>query len=196
MIKVVGIVGKLNSGKGTAATVLRELGYISFAMADPLKVSLQQIFEELPDRVLWGPSEARTGEVRRMLQELGTDFARKYRPDVWANKLKGRVYAWHFNKTDTLGRYTDYECREASGIVVPDVRFPNEADAILELGGALVRIVREGSADHEVEEARNHESETSVDLIADDDITHILHNNVSRMEFESDVITTVTQMWK
>jgi len=194
MIKVLGIVGKINVGKGEAAAFLQSQGYLSFAIADPLKVCLQEIFEELPDEILWGSSERRTGEVRRMLQELGTDFARKFRPDVWANKLKGRVYAWHFTKTDILNRYTDRECRNARGIVVPDVRFPNEADAILELGGALVRITREGHNAHETEEARNHESETSVDLIADSDITHIIENNGTILDLENKMVEVLTTL--
>jgi len=131
-----------------------------------------------------------------MLQELGTDFARKYRPDVWANKLRGRAYGWHFNKTDTLGRYTDKECRDAYGIVVPDVRFPNEADAILELGGSLIRVIREGSSDHEVVESRDHASETSVDLIADDDITHTIYNEGTLDEFRNTVHALVKQIWE
>jgi len=195
MIKIVGLVGKLNSGKGTAASIFEEHGYLSFAMADPLKASLQYIFEELPDAILWGPSEKRTGEVRRMLQELGTDFARKYRPDVWANKLRGRVYGWHFNKTDTLKRYTDHQCREAVGIVVPDVRFPNEADAILELGGILIKILREGSSAHETKEVQNHPSETSVDLINPRDITFTLSNNDTMLSFADELHLRIPRLW-
>lgn len=173
MTRLIGVIGKLNSGKGEIAAVLtEEYNFISFSLADPLKMVIRDLFD-IDENVLWGPSENRTGEVRRMLQELGTDFARKHRPNVWAEKLRRRVVAARKDGHDYLQLYNRHDLARARGIVVPDVRFPNEADVIRELGGALVRVVRPGSGDHETEEANGHESENSADdIVVDCTITN------------------------
>jgi len=168
MNKLIGVVGRLNSGKGAIAEVLtEEYRFIAFSLADPLKMVVRDLFD-IDENILWGPSENRTGEVRRMLQELGTDFARKYRPNVWAEKLRRRVVAARNDGRDYLQLHNRHDLAVAQGIVVPDVRFPNEADIIRELGGKLVRVVRPGSGDHETTAANNHESENAGDDIVVD----------------------------
>lgn len=194
-MKLIGLVGKLNSGKSTAARLLTKWGFISFSCADPLKFALQDIFD-IPSAVLWGPSEMRTGEVRQMLQELGTDFSRKFRPNIWVEKLAGRIQSWHFLKTDPYAMYDDDACRAATGIIVPDVRFPNEADMVKELGGTLIKIVRDPAMTNENTEALTHESETSVDLISESEFTHLIVNNGSLIDLEESINNIVKDSFK
>jgi hypothetical protein len=184
MYNLIGVVGKLNSGKGAIAEVLEEeYSFISFSLADPLKMVIRDLFD-IDENVLWGPSENRTGEVRRMLQELGTDFARKHRPNVWAEKLRRRIVAARNDGHDYLQLYNRHDLAIAQGIVVPDVRFPNESDTIRELGGALIRVVRPGSGDHETAETNSHESENAAnDIVVDhtilnDSTLEALYRNV------------------
>ncbi len=170
MRNLIGIVGKLNSGKGVVGEVLTdEYRYLPFAFADPLKLVIRDLFD-IDDNVLWGPSTNRTGEVRRMLQELGTDFARKYRPNVWVEKLRRRVVMARNDGCDYLQLHNQHALAVAQGIVVTDLRFPNEAAVIQELGGKLIRIVRPGSGDHETDEAVNHASETETDSFDVDEV--------------------------
>jgi hypothetical protein len=194
-MKLVGLVGKLNSGKSTVARLFTKWGFISFSSADPLKFALQDIFD-IPNDVLWGPSEMRTGEVRQMLQELGTDFARKFRPNIWVEKLAGRIQSWHFLKIDPYDMYEDDICRAATGVIVPDIRFPNEADMVKEFGGTLIKIVRDPTMTNENTEALTHESETSVDLISESEFTHLIVNNGSLLDLEESVNNIVKDLFK
>ncbi len=82
---------------------------------------------------------------RHVLQQLGSDFGRKHiHPDVWSN------VAWHrINKS--TGRV----------FVIPDVRFDNEAQPILNAGGQVWHVVR-----HQTKTGRlsaTHVSEKGID---------------------------------
>ena len=74
-------------------------------------------------------------EVRRFLQNLGV-AVRGLDPDVWVRPV-----------FDALAPHT----------VISDVRFPNEAEAVLAAGGQLWRVVRPGTAP-----ARGHISDTAL----------------------------------
>jgi hypothetical protein len=86
------------------------------------------------DQVGWEEAK-RAPEVRRFLQVLGTEGVRDHLGDN----------AW----VDALRRHIDSDSDEAAvlgevpyGIVVTDVRFPNEAQAIRDWGGVIWRVVR------------------------------------------------------
>lgn len=65
--------------------------------------------------------------VRHLLRTLGTEWGRGcIHPDVW-------LYCWR----ERIKYY--------SAVIVDDVRFPNEADLVKELGGTMVRIMRPGT---------------------------------------------------
>lgn len=195
-MKIVGIVGKMSSGKNTVANVFeQQCRFLTFSTADPLKQLLQTLFD-IPSEVLWGPSELRRGEIRQMLQELGTDFARKYRPDVWVTKLSNRIYSWHLQKTDLLHMYTDGECAAAHGIVVPDIRFHNEANLILTLGGTLLKVVRTNVLIQDTSDNLNHISEKELDDIPDTKFKYIINNNKSLIDLEAEIMGIAREITK
>lgn len=81
---------------------------------------------------------------REFLQLLGTDVGRNLiSDDVWVDATIARI-ARDGNMSDD--------------IVLTDTRFPNEADAVRQRGGYVVRMIREG-----VGPVNNHPSETSLD---------------------------------
>lgn len=70
--------------------------------------------------------EEEKDNFRTILQWWGTDFRRKYNgDDYWIKKFLDKV-----TRSD------------ADVIVVTDVRFPNEADTIRQVGGKLIRVNR------------------------------------------------------
>lgn len=76
---------------------------------------------------------------REFLQLLGTDMMRSMvHPDIWV-----------------ITRFLDYQ--QDSHWLIPDVRFPNEAKAILEKGGFIIRIEKEALSKD------NHPSEIALD---------------------------------
>lgn len=123
---IIGISGKKQSGKDALTTALR-LNFNGesrrIALADPLKeevaracgVSTQFIDNHKPD-------------FRKMLQWWGTDFRRKFKHDnYWIEQLFRNILA---------------QPPEVGLVVVPDVRFLNEATYIKEAGGLLIRVTR------------------------------------------------------
>lgn len=138
---LVGMTGYAQHGKSSAAEVLvREYGFKTMAFADPLRELAETVnpyvFPEaqLPNRYAsvvktFGYEQAKQmGDVRRFLQELGTGARDILGPDVW-------VRAWEHK----LARY-----EQTDNVVVTDVRFPNEADAIRANGGEVWGLVRPG----------------------------------------------------
>lgn len=90
--------------------------------------------------------------VRQFLQELGTDACRNgLHPNTWVNAL--------------MADYTPvtHSDRDPGGFVYPnwiitDTRFPNEAKAIKDAGGIIIRVDRPG-----VKAINAHPSETGLD---------------------------------
>jgi len=91
---------------------------------------------------------------RRALQYLGTDVFRKRDPEFWLRKFSDRV-----------------QNARCEYVIVDDLRFPNEAERLRELGEAVIlRIVPFSSNTVELDDsqAARHSSETSVDDIRTD----------------------------
>lgn len=142
----IGIVGRKRSGKDTAAQALvRERGYARHGLADPLKdaaLKLDPYVHVLPEYGLgirlsevveahgWEAAKDVFPEVRRVLQKLGDEAGRQVHGErTWIDQLLRRVA-----EENAHGR----------PVVVPDVRYPNEADELRRAGFLVVRIDRPG----------------------------------------------------
>lgn len=157
---IVGIAGYARSGKDTLADQFTSRGYEHRKFSQPLKDLLYRLdlvveagidetakVVDLVDYYGWdGAKDHRDygPEVRRLLQELGTGARDIIGPDVWVDAAMRGVSPGH-------------------DIVFSDVRFPNEAQAIWDRGGVLVRIFRPG-----VKPVNAHVSETALDNVEPD----------------------------
>jgi hypothetical protein len=192
-MNLIGICGKANAGKDTAADVLVErFGFVKVALADPLKRICRDVFR-FTDEQLWGPSEKRNETdpryprpyaiphpdpalltPRYALQTLGTEWGRACYENVWVDyairiaKLIteqknpwacGLVKMWYgYSREKGIEIHWD---TPPKGIVISDVRFPNEVEAIKAAGGQVWRIIRPGS--ELPGKAGAHVSETALD---------------------------------
>jgi hypothetical protein len=161
MAVIVGLSGRKQSGKSSTAAFLErwyEAEVLHFA--DPLKRfcidvlgleeeqcygteddknSLTDLrFEDMPGDALddWEPGPM---SARHVLQFFGTDIVRQMKPSAWV----------------------DATMRRAAGslaplVVIADVRFPDEADAILAAGGEVIRLARQ------IDTEDQHYSETAL----------------------------------
>lgn len=94
--------------------------------------------------------------VRDFLQRLGTDAIRDgLHKNAWVNALMA-----DYRTEETKERVSDYMAwvTPPSNWIITDVRFPNEAKAIKDRGGIIVRIDRPG-----VNPVNAHPSETALD---------------------------------
>jgi LmbE family N-acetylglucosaminyl deacetylase len=165
---IIGFGHRARQGKNTAAAAVQEcfpldtnVGMASFADALRMEVRkasakmggayyLVQDFKAaglMPDWVQAEPS----GKQRLILQWWGTDYRRKQDPDYWVKKLMAKLDAW-----------------QPDAVLITDVRFPNEADAIKAAGGVLVKVVRTSEPDFVVNE---HPSESALDAYTGWDYT-------------------------
>lgn len=108
--------------------------YVEIALADPIKRALYAM--GATKESLWGPSERRndvflTRTVREWLNLLGTELVRTRSPDHWVNLCLDEI--------DGFGTF------DFPGVVVPDVRWPNEARILTGAGFTLLRLSRAGA---------------------------------------------------
>ena len=140
-MKIIGLSGKIYSGKDYIAQYIEGAFFISFA--DMLKSELATILnipcEYLYDRV-------RKEEYRHDMQNHGTRM-REIDKNYWIDKL--------FTILDILNFKNNFKI-----VVIPDVRYKNEADAIRKRGGTIVRIE---APLRSFQYASSHPSETDLD---------------------------------
>jgi len=185
-IRLVGITGKQNSGKDTLASAFIENDFLKMAFADPLKDIVHRMFD-IPKTVLWGPSENRDTHTRMILQTLGTDYAREIDPTVWIKRTLDRIQKAATQRRDPLERCTipteDKELR----IVVPDVRFLNEAMELKSFAPdcVLIRVHRPDSEKGKAKETCTHVSETEMDAISSELYKYNLQNTGTLEEFQA-----------
>lgn len=157
---IVGFVGKKGSGKSTAAEFLEnEHGFMRVNFKDALVAELKHkmplLLDEILNLVNYEKAVADMGTVndlfvekppviRALLQNYGTEVRRADDPEYWVDAWRNLVNV--LDKTD---------------IVVDDVRFENEAQAVRDMGGCLIRIIKEG----EQQPVDTHASETEQDSI-------------------------------
>jgi hypothetical protein len=146
---IIGLTGYAQSGKDTLAGMLIGLHkYDNRAFADPIRKLLYETnpllkseyrVKGLVDVHGWDKIKVDYPEARALLQNLGVAARNLFGEDFWVEQALSGL-----SKGDK--------------IVITDVRFPNEADAIKALGGQIWRVKRIG-----VGAVNNHESETAMD---------------------------------
>lgn len=171
-MNIIGLSGYARSGKDEAAKVLGEFGFKRIAFADKLRDMLYALnpmvgiegepfeggldyvgVQMVIDRHGWdGYKETEHGpQIRRLLQRLGTEAGRE---TMWEN-------IWVDAALKNLN--------ENDKIVITDVRFINEAQAIEDAGGQIWRIKRTGFGP-----VNDHPSETALDRW---NFTKVISNN-------------------
>jgi len=141
---IIGLCGYAGSGKDTVAQILvQEHGFERRAFADKLKAIAYDIDIDLAEAVdLLGWDRAKQiPKYRALLQDLGVAVREHLGEDAWVNAV---LPPEPIAKPGSLWDY-----------VITDVRFNNEIDRILDLGGKVGEVIRPGIA-----AINNHVSET------------------------------------
>lgn len=133
---LIGINGNAGSGKDMVVDIAQRILMITGrtivvrSFAEPIKRFVGDVYG-FDNETLLGPSEARNnrGDIfgrdgpsaRYALQTLGTEWGRSLHPDTWIR---------YFD------RMLDHFAPEAI-ILIPDLRFSNEADYVIKTGGEV-----------------------------------------------------------
>ncbi|MEV1109972.1 hypothetical protein AB0I95_15155 [Micromonospora sp. NPDC049751] len=136
---LVGLIGRKQVGKDTvAARLVERHGYVRYAFADNVRKVALAIdplidigFEYVPLSAVveedgWEMGKQLYPDVRQVLQRIGTEAIREIDPYFWIRAVMDVVEA------------------DVRPVVITDVRFHNEAEAIRRAGGLLVRVIRPG----------------------------------------------------
>lgn len=139
---------------------------------------------------------------RLLLQLLGTECGRNIiHPNIWCNSLFAEYRPLDDSKRANLGNVIDYSDCEFPNWLISDIRFSNEAIALKERGGVIIRINRprvgiehmnDGSkrlAQNPIEE---HESETGLDDYKDFDF--VIENDGTLEDLKEKVKTIVKSL--
>jgi hypothetical protein len=156
--KSIGLIGRAQSGKDTVGARLRQrYGYQRVAFADPLKRAALKLDPWVPTQygnrrlsvlvsdVGWDYAKTKFPEVRRILQHVG-QTVREIDSEFWIRAAFPAIEA-----AERLGL----------PVVVTDVRYENERDALAERGFHMVRVTRPGLPADNV--TAKHRSETELD---------------------------------
>ena len=175
---IIGLSGKIGSGKSTVADIFEMNGFYLDSFAKSVKDVSNSIFgfdrsrlegitkedrewREKPDErysILFNKSFS----PRDSLILIGTTLGRnQIHQDIWVETV--------FNR---------YNSSHNQNLVITDVRFPNEYNAIKKRGGILIRIERHNT--YRIE----HESETSLDTYPFD---YVIENNGTIEELKEKV---------
>lgn len=157
---LIGVCGYARSGKTTVAeSLVRQFNFEHRNFAADLKAAINTLNPlvgvgdlRVMDAIeIHGADEAKEAfpEVRRLYQVMGTEVGRAWSPTFWIDRT-----------LDNL----------VNPVVVADLRFINEGDAIQARGGYVIRVHRDG-----VKPLNSHASEMEVDSIPAD--FHIDNND-------------------
>jgi hypothetical protein len=179
---IIGVAGKAGSGKDTVGQIIRETSDPEWQIkkfADGVKevasiltgipreefekedVKQSDLGKEWSKYNFISEPHEQSMTIRELLQKIGTDAIRNYvHHNAWVNCLMSK-----YNYEDLW--------------VITDVRFPNEAEAIRNAGGVLIRIERDSPM------KSNHISETALDSFNDWD--YIINNKGTLDELRDEV---------
>lgn len=162
---IIGIHGKARSGKDTLANLYYALipGCYKLSFADPIKDGVALMLGMSREDMDAPNREKKIKEfgfsVREALQVVGTEAGRKLHRDIWVRLTKLRISKLPDN---------------TPAVIIPDVRFTNEAKYIRK-NGVLIHVIRpkQGSVGLE-----GHESEKGIKPIEGD----IVMNNHTTLD--------------
>jgi hypothetical protein len=175
---IIGITGRKFNGKDTCADYLiKNYGFIKMSFGDSLKKAAQEIFG-FTDEQLWGTEKETIDKYwkitpREMLQYVGTDLMRinlgcKFpiiADNIWIKSVEKKIILAQNNGNNK--------------IVIPDVRFPNEADFIHNnYNGCIINVIRDNMVSYDT-----YISENSINDISTDKVIH----NTSILQLYADL---------
>jgi hypothetical protein len=201
---IVGFLGFIGSGKGTAGDILKEIGFVKQSFAGPVKDTASVMFG-WPRHLLEGDTE----ESRKFREEYDPFWSKKFgyqfTPRMALQTIGTEVGRDLFDSNIWISRL-EKNIEENKNYVITDVRFKNEMNWIRNNNGILIEIQRDQNPDwYDIAIAANsgsmesellmyetgvHESEWR--WISPSMIDERVHNIGSKDELKRDLIKILT----
>lgn len=200
---IIGLLGFIGSGKGTAGEILEQQGFVPLSFAGSLKDSVSAIFgwerallegDTLESRefretvdLFWSKKFGKEITPRYILQQFGTEVCRNnFLDSIWIDSLERKI-------------------QQHENVVITDVRFKNEMYFLRTLGTTLIEIDRIKSKpfwfdvycaeDFEYFEqyaANQNIHRSEYEWINDPLIDHVIENNGSIQELELNLLNIIS----
>lgn len=184
---IVGITGKIGSGKSTIAQYLVDhFDFEEYSFAKPLK-QIGEIFG-FSQKQLYGSQQDKLSlhpywkiSAREFLQKVGTDLFRQALPKI-IPEIKDSVWVDLFK----------ISYKNDKNYVISDVRFLNEAQAIKEMGGIIIKTERFNTVVSTEMSETKHLSENELETIPYD---FIIDNNKS-YQIAAEQVENIINLYK
>jgi hypothetical protein len=193
---LLGITGSAQSGKDTFAEMLAEelkkqtdQRFVLMAYAHELKLRVQKDFD-LSYEQLWGTEKEFADE--------------RYRRPEWKHLDGGTVTHWtpreimqnygQFYRTIDYGFWVKYlfgviKQNDYKNVIITDIRYPNEAQPIVDSDGYVIKITRGNKA-----EIHNQYHSSEISMAKYDKIDFIVGNNDTLDELKHNAVDVVKQI--
>ena len=150
-----------------------------YHFADYLKRMCVDLFDLTADQVYGSDEDKNTDTpygmtAREFLQYLGTDVMRNIKDTIWVDVTIKTILS-----------------EQSEVAIIPDVRFPNEVEAIHKAGGSVIRLTRDTFNS-------NHHCEKSLDSDAFnwDNFDYVIDNNNSEISELCNKLGTINKLWR
>jgi hypothetical protein len=185
--KIIGITGKIGSGKSTIARYLAEkCGYEEYSLATPLK-EIARIFG-FTDRQLYGTQQEKL-EIHKYWGISARHFMQKFGTEICRNQLPLAIPEMKIDSAVWIDLFKIKFENEPKRYVISDVRFLDEASLVKDLGGIIIKTVRDHPRTSGVIHA--HSSESEQDKINPD---FILNNNILSFEEAEKLVDAILSL--
>lgn len=141
---IVGLTGYKGSGKDTAADYLVEVhGFRKVAYADPLKDSVSALFDiDRTDIEEWKNDPDIHVTITRTPSFKNIILERRFSFREFLQRYGTEAHREIFGEDFWIKQFRALASSDDKRLVIPDVRFRNEAQLIRESGGHLWRLIR------------------------------------------------------
>jgi deoxyadenosine/deoxycytidine kinase len=140
-------------------------GIDKYVSRDTIIEEYKKVWNVYPS-TYWIESQRISITYRQLLQNIGTDLFRdQLHPNTWINALFAdykEVKKYYKNNAEGLIK-EGYAYRKVPNWIITDVRFPNEAKAIKDRGGIIIRVNRAAHGTSMTDLVSAHPSETALD---------------------------------
>lgn len=164
MLNLIAISGKANTGKDHVAKLIcSTYQYFPFSFALHFKMEMVGMGDVTYEEVM----HTKPPHVRHMIQERGTEYGRMlYGDDLWVDT----IHAWFTYFSSEWG---------TNKFIIPDIRFPNEAEYVKKMGGKIFRVTSDRIINTALtQEQQKHISETALDDYESSFFDGIISNNL------------------
>ena len=190
---LIGITGLQGAGKDTIADIIikqqngKNYEFEKKSLAEPIKKISKELFL-LSDEQLYSDNkniiDNRWGITpRKIFQTIGTDIFRNHLNDFFPN-----LYNFINNESFWINHFKEwYKNNDNKYIIIPDIRFEDEAKMVKNLNGIIIKVIRDSCINDE------HESEKNIINIKED---FLIYNNFNINILKEKIIDILIEISK